>query len=152
MSATAWSSGAPFSARAKTTVPTGFCSDPPPGPARALPLVLPGPPPAAAPAAHASLFSRPAVAATEPAPPKTTVAAPTPIPVPTPGGGGRRELLQGELPDPTAIPTGCRFHPRCPRRFEPCDSVDPKLVPVGGPDQAAACLLHDPAAAGGPET
>jgi oligopeptide/dipeptide ABC transporter ATP-binding protein len=81
-----------------------------------------------------------------------TQALVTAIPVPTPGGGGRRELLEGELPDPTAIPTGCRFHPRCPRRFEPCDRVDPKLVPVGGPDQAAACLLHDPAAAGEPET
>ncbi len=23
-------------------------------------------------------------------------------------------LLQGEIPDPTAIPSGCRFHPRCP--------------------------------------
>ena len=77
-----------------------------------------------------------------------TQALVTAIPVPTPGGGGRRELLKGELPDPTAIPSGCRFHPRCPRRFEPCDSVDPKLVPVGGPGQAAACLLHDPAAAG----
>ncbi|MEA2126697.1 MAG: peptide/nickel transport system ATP-binding protein [Solirubrobacteraceae bacterium] len=65
------------------------------------------------------------------------------IPVPTPGGGGRRELLAGELPDPTAIPSGCRFHPRCPRRFEPCDSVDPPLFDVDG--RLAACLLHDPA-------
>ena len=66
------------------------------------------------------------------------------IPVPTAGGGGRRELLSGELPDPTRIPPGCRFHPRCPRRFEPCDSVDPQLLATGGPDQVAACLLHDP--------
>ncbi len=58
-----------------------------------------------------------------------TQALVTAIPVPTPGGGGRRELLKGELPDPTAIPSGCRFHPRCPRRFEPCDRVDPKLDP-----------------------
>jgi len=67
------------------------------------------------------------------------------VPVPEAGGGGRRELLGGELPDPTAIPPGCRFHPRCPRRFEPCDSVDPSLMPAGGRDQLAACLLHDPA-------
>ncbi len=66
------------------------------------------------------------------------------VPVPTVGGRGRRELLKGELPDPTAVPTGCRFHPRCPRRFEPCDSVDPGLIPAGGRDQLAACLLHDP--------
>jgi oligopeptide/dipeptide ABC transporter ATP-binding protein len=69
------------------------------------------------------------------------------IPVPTPGGGGERELLTGELPDATAVPPGCRFHPRCPRRFEPCDQVDPSLIATGGRQQAAACLLHDPALA-----
>ena len=66
------------------------------------------------------------------------------VPVPAAGGGGRRELLSGELPDPTAVPTGCRFHPRCPRRFDPCDRVDPELYEVGGADHLAACLLHDP--------
>jgi oligopeptide/dipeptide ABC transporter ATP-binding protein len=68
------------------------------------------------------------------------------IPVPTPGGGGERELLGGELPDATDVPAGCRFHPRCPRRFEPCDRIDPPLIPTGGAGQAAACLLHDPSA------
>ena len=66
------------------------------------------------------------------------------VPIPRAGGGGTRELLEGELPDPTNVPTGCRFHPRCPRRFEPCDQVDPLLIPAGGKDQLAACLLHDP--------
>jgi oligopeptide/dipeptide ABC transporter ATP-binding protein len=66
------------------------------------------------------------------------------IPIPTAGGGGRRELLGGELPDATAVPTGCRFHPRCPKRFEPCDNVDPPLLDAGGRGQQAACLLHDP--------
>jgi oligopeptide/dipeptide ABC transporter ATP-binding protein len=66
------------------------------------------------------------------------------IPVLTAGGGGERELLRGELPDATDIPGGCRFHPRCPRRFEPCDRVDPPLLAAGGRDQLAACLLHDP--------
>ncbi len=70
------------------------------------------------------------------------------IPVPVPGGGGARELLSGELPDPTAVPAGCRFHPRCPRRFGPCDSVDPGLLPAGASGQLSACLLHDPAHAG----
>jgi oligopeptide/dipeptide ABC transporter ATP-binding protein len=72
------------------------------------------------------------------------------IPVPRAGGGGERELLGGELPDPTSIPSGCRFHPRCPRRFAPCDSVDPQLLPAGGNGQLAACLLHDPAARASP--
>jgi oligopeptide/dipeptide ABC transporter ATP-binding protein len=73
-----------------------------------------------------------------------TEALVTAVPVPAAGGGGRRELLGGELPDPTKVPPGCRFHPRCPKRFEPCDTVDPPLIPTGGRDQAAACLLHDP--------
>jgi peptide/nickel transport system ATP-binding protein len=29
-------------------------------------------------------------------------------------GGIERPILQGEPPDPTKIPPGCRFHPRCP--------------------------------------
>jgi oligopeptide/dipeptide ABC transporter ATP-binding protein len=73
-----------------------------------------------------------------------TQALVTAVPVAEPGGGGRRELLKGDLPDPTAIPSGCRFHPRCPRRFEPCDEIDPPLYAAGAGDQLAACLLHDP--------
>jgi oligopeptide/dipeptide ABC transporter ATP-binding protein len=72
-----------------------------------------------------------------------TQALVTAIPVPTAGGGGERELLRGELPDATVIPPGCRFHPRCPKRFEPCDQVDPPLFDVGR-GHRAACLLHDP--------
>jgi oligopeptide/dipeptide ABC transporter ATP-binding protein len=66
------------------------------------------------------------------------------VPVPSADGRGTRELLTGELPDATDIPRGCRFHPRCPKRFEPCDRVDPPLLRTGGRDQLAACLLHDP--------
>lgn len=58
----------------------------------------------------------------------------------------RRALAaSGELPDATNVASGCRFHPRCPRRFEPCDSVDPQLLSTSGNGQLAACLLHDPA-------
>jgi len=71
-----------------------------------------------------------------------TEALVTAAPVPVPGGGGRRELLRGELPDPANMPSGCPFHPRCPRRFEPCDRIVPRLVLAGEPGQAAACLLH----------
>jgi oligopeptide/dipeptide ABC transporter ATP-binding protein len=39
-----------------------------------------------------------------------------------------RQRLEGEVPAPgTAIP-GCPFHPRCPRRFAPCDRQRPELV------------------------
>jgi oligopeptide/dipeptide ABC transporter ATP-binding protein len=29
-------------------------------------------------------------------------------------GGLEPVVLRGEIPDPTRIPSGCRFHPRCP--------------------------------------
>ena len=79
-----------------------------------------------------------------------TQALVTAIPVPTPGGGGRRDLLEGELPDPSDVPAGCRFHPRCPKRFEPCDRIDPELTAVGEGGHRAACLLYDPKSAGEP--
>jgi peptide/nickel transport system ATP-binding protein len=51
--------------------------------------------------------------------------------------------LGGDPPDPQRIPPGCSFHPRCPARFEPCDRVDPPLLPAGD-GRGAACLLYDP--------
>ena len=49
-----------------------------------------------------------------------------------------RTLLAGEPPDATAIPSGCRFHPRCPVAFERCPVDDP-LLPER--EHAAACWL-----------
>jgi oligopeptide/dipeptide ABC transporter ATP-binding protein len=68
------------------------------------------------------------------------------VPVPAADATVPRVPLEGELPDATNVPTGCRFHPRCPKRFEPCDKVDPSLLETGA-GQRAACLLHDPALA-----
>jgi oligopeptide/dipeptide ABC transporter ATP-binding protein len=68
------------------------------------------------------------------------------VPTPTAGAAVGRVPLTGELPDATNVPTGCRFHPRCPKRFEPCDKVDPPLLATAE-SQRAACLLHDPALA-----
>ena len=59
-------------------------------------------------------------------------------------------LLQGEPPDPTRIPDGCRFHPRCPALADGTAQragIDAKCVgellpmlPVGGGHQAACHL------------
>ena len=38
--------------------------------------------------------------------------------------------MMGEVPSPIDIPSGCPFHPRCPKRFEPCDKVVPVLKQV----------------------
>jgi peptide/nickel transport system ATP-binding protein len=64
---------------------------------------------------------------------------------------GKRVPLFGEPPDPTAIPGGCRFHPRCPRlaalgpdeaQAAPCAERDvPVLDAVAG--HLAACHLAD---------
>ncbi|RZU75929.1 peptide/nickel transport system ATP-binding protein [Micromonospora kangleipakensis] len=65
--------------------------------------------------------------------------------------GPRRELtgIPGSPPDLRAMPTGCAFHPRCPRAFAPCDAEVPPLGPPGddNPGRAVACWLHPAAAA-----
>jgi oligopeptide/dipeptide ABC transporter ATP-binding protein len=50
----------------------------------------------------------------------------------------------GEVADAARLPAGCAFHPRCPRRFEPCDRERPALLPAGEGAAApqAACHLH----------
>jgi len=53
------------------------------------------------------------------------------IPVPDPFTKRRRVILAGDVPSPTDIPLGCRFHPRCPYRFAPCDRVRPKVTDSG---------------------
>jgi peptide/nickel transport system ATP-binding protein len=50
--------------------------------------------------------------------------------------------LGGDPPDPQSIPSGCSFHPRCPRVFDACPTVEPRLYHAGE-HQRAACLLHD---------
>jgi peptide/nickel transport system ATP-binding protein len=49
------------------------------------------------------------------------------------------------MPRLNAIPPGCAFNPRCPKRFERCVAERPALLPAGA--GAAACWLHAPAAA-----
>jgi peptide/nickel transport system ATP-binding protein len=61
--------------------------------------------------------------------------------VPSPGREDGAKLIGGEPPDAAHIPSGCRLHPRCPHRFEPCDSDDPPLFDAGEDGHAAACLL-----------
>jgi peptide/nickel transport system ATP-binding protein len=57
--------------------------------------------------------------------------------------GDRLAQIEGSMPRLDRLPEGCAFNPRCPRRFEPCATQRPGLVPVGR--SYAACFLHDPA-------
>lgn len=62
------------------------------------------------------------------------------VPVPNPRQRKEHTILQGETPNPINLPSGCRFHPRCPVAFEKCKNFDPPEVEVG-PSHFAACLL-----------
>jgi oligopeptide/dipeptide ABC transporter ATP-binding protein len=57
--------------------------------------------------------------------------------------GRRREriILEGGVPSSVNPPTGCRFHPRCPKAQEICSQVEPQLKPVVGasPEHMVAC-------------
>ncbi len=50
--------------------------------------------------------------------------------------------LDSEVADASRLPPGCSFHPRCPRRSEPCDKVVPALLPVDGTACRTACHLY----------
>lgn len=62
------------------------------------------------------------------------------IPAPNPRRRQERVVLKGETPDPIDLPTGCRFHPRCPDVFDLCPAIKPELVELSD-DHQAACLL-----------
>ena len=53
----------------------------------------------------------------------------------------RPAFLPGAPPDLRQPPPGCRFQPRCPQAFEPCQSRPPPLTAVGK-GQWARCWLH----------
>jgi oligopeptide/dipeptide ABC transporter ATP-binding protein len=56
----------------------------------------------------------------------------------------RPQILRGETPDAVRIPSGCRFHPRCPIAIDACTAEDPSLKRPDGtksPHHRAACLL-----------
>jgi oligopeptide transport system ATP-binding protein len=49
------------------------------------------------------------------------------IPLPDPSIRVRRMLLQGDVPSPSAPPTGCRFSTRCPYARARCTAEEPEL-------------------------
>ena len=65
------------------------------------------------------------------------------VPHPDPTRRRARTSLQGDVPNPAAVPTGCPFHPRCPERVDICSQVQPELVNTADGRQVA-CLLRYP--------
>ncbi|MHC5225876.1 ABC transporter ATP-binding protein [Ignatzschineria sp. LJL83] len=50
--------------------------------------------------------------------------------------------IKGEIPSPINLPTGCYFHPRCPKATEICRQEAPELKEVS-PQHQSACHLND---------
>jgi peptide/nickel transport system ATP-binding protein len=69
--------------------------------------------------------------------------------VPSTSESGVTSVLGGEPPDPTAIPRGCRFHPRCPlRAVLPEDRAreclaEVPVLPPGEDERQVACFHVD---------
>ncbi len=64
--------------------------------------------------------------------------------------GVRLAAIPGSVPTLDNIPNGCRFHPRCPYQFSPCDKVEPEIQTLNGhkvrchlyPDKQSLPLLQ----------
>jgi dipeptide transport system ATP-binding protein len=64
-------------------------------------------------------------------------------PVADPTRTKERIILSGELPSPIDPPSGCTFHPRCPRAFDLCPRVRPEMEPVGLSLVACHAVMRD---------
>ena len=54
---------------------------------------------------------------------------------------GEKKSLIGDLPSPTSLPQGCKFHTRCPYCMPECASVQPEQVNLSD-SHYVKCLLH----------
>ncbi len=67
------------------------------------------------------------------------------IPIPDPQIEKRRKriILSGDLPSPINIPSGCRFHTRCPMAQDICRQVEPAYEAKEGREHYAACHFSE---------
>lgn len=54
-------------------------------------------------------------------------------------GCSRLKVIEGNVPDPTALPKGCRFHPRCPYAQEACKEKEIPLREIA-PGHLCRCI------------
>lgn len=60
---------------------------------------------------------------------------------PDPNAQPTRIPLNGDLPSPMNPPSGCPFHPRCPKAFDKCPNARPELKEIA-PEAQVACWLY----------
>ena len=60
----------------------------------------------------------------------------------------QRIILVGDVPSPLDPPSGCRFHPRCPKAEEICGKTDPVLEVKPGDPETHRTACHFPVARG----
>jgi oligopeptide transport system ATP-binding protein len=60
------------------------------------------------------------------------------VPIPDPTVARKRIVLEGDVPSPIHPPSGCHFHPRCPRAQAQCKTEPPALRELA-PGHVAAC-------------
>jgi len=64
------------------------------------------------------------------------------VPNPDPAGRQKRIVLEGDVPNPAAPPSGCVFRTRCPYAIADCAKAIPEFRDVG-PDHRTACIRDD---------
>ena len=70
--------------------------------------------------------------------------AAVPIPDPELEAARPQQVLKGEVPSVLNPPSGCRFHPRCPKALPECSSAVPTLLRIAA-GREVSCHLHAPA-------
>jgi oligopeptide/dipeptide ABC transporter ATP-binding protein len=61
----------------------------------------------------------------------------------TTGSTDKLMAIRGSVPDPYSVPTGCAFHPRCPKAIRGvCDTKEPPFLEVG-PGHKVRCVLYE---------
>jgi oligopeptide/dipeptide ABC transporter ATP-binding protein len=50
------------------------------------------------------------------------------VPIPDPGRNRERFVLEGDVISPVNLPTGCAFHPRCPKVMDVCRREAPRYL------------------------
>ena len=63
------------------------------------------------------------------------------VPIPNPRLKRERIVLQGDVPSPANPPSGCAFHPRCPKAFDRCKVERPQLQDMGNGHYVACHLF-----------